>query len=59
MRDNLGRRGFEGELLCPICGEEPETTVHTLFECEEINRLCYVSPLRMVVKKGDSKSLKE
>ena len=59
MRDNLGRRGLTGEVICPMCGVEPETTIHTLFECEETQRMWYVSPLRLVVQKGENKYVKE
>ena len=59
VRDNLDRKGLTDDVIYPMCGDEPETTIHTLCECEETKQLWYMSPLRIVVQKGKNKSMKE
>ncbi|KAK3230935.1 hypothetical protein Dsin_002816 [Dipteronia sinensis] len=33
---NLAQRGIQIDVSCPICGKQPETTVHALWSCSAI-----------------------
>ena len=46
---NLKMRGCGCDQICPICGEEDETTLHTLVMCREARWIWKASPLRIEI----------
>lgn len=47
--ENFVKREMEGEIRCPMCGEDRETIMPTLIECEEVRRMWKQSPLRLKI----------
>ncbi|KAL2931647.1 hypothetical protein RDABS01_037057 [Bienertia sinuspersici] len=52
-------RGLSNDGVCPMCGEEEETIIHLLANCQEVRRLWYLSPLRLKVEEFPSNTLKD
>lgn len=49
VRTQLRKRGMEIEEVCPMCGEENETILHSLAQCREVRRMWYILPLRLQI----------
>lgn len=57
MRENLYRRGCAVERVCLMCGDVPQTILHSLAFCHDVRQMWRASPLRFDVREKEDESL--
>ncbi|XP_057444580.1 uncharacterized protein LOC130736815 [Lotus japonicus] len=59
VKANLIRRGIHTDPICPMCGDDRESTCHAILTCPEVRAIWFSSPLGLHINLTEGMSFKE